>query len=60
MRRDDVRRDDGAWVGLSLDVRDRRRPGLCVFSAGRRLLLSQGERPVLLADVDAYLEGVDF
>ncbi|MER6471218.1 hypothetical protein [Streptomyces collinus] len=60
MRRSDVRRDDGAWVGLSLDVRDRRRPGLCVFTAGQRMLLSQGKRPVLLADVDAYLEGVDF
>ncbi|MEV5799865.1 hypothetical protein [Streptomyces collinus] len=60
MRRSDVGRDDGPWVGLSLDVRDRRRPGLCVFSAGRRLLLSQGERPVLLADVDVRHEGVDF
>lgn len=60
MRCSDVRRDDGAWVGLALDVRDRRRPGLCLFSAGRRLLLSQGARPVLLADVDPHLEGVDF
>ncbi|MEU4035674.1 hypothetical protein [Streptomyces collinus] len=60
MRRGDVRRDDGTWVGLSLDVRDRRGPGLCVLSAGPRLLLSQGERAVLLADVDENFEGVDF
>ncbi|MFC9278526.1 hypothetical protein [Streptomyces collinus] len=60
MRCSDVRQDDGAWAGPALDVRDRRRPGLCVFSAERRLLLSQGARPVLLADVDVHHEGVDF
>ncbi|MCX4984198.1 hypothetical protein [Streptomyces sp. NBC_00572] len=60
MQRNDVTRDDGTWVGLSLDVRDRRQPGLCVFSAGQRLLLSQQSRPVLLADVDEQLDGVDF
>ncbi|MFD7974328.1 hypothetical protein [Streptomyces sp. NPDC059071] len=60
MQRSDVRRDDGTWVGLSLDVRGRPRPGLCVFSAGSRLLISQQSRPVLLAVVDEQLDGVDF
>ncbi|MFD4318408.1 hypothetical protein [Streptomyces sp. NPDC058548] len=60
MQRNDVTRDDGTWVGLSLDVRDRDQPGLCVFSAGRRLLVSQRSRPVLLAVVDEHLDGVDF
>ncbi|QIJ66879.1 hypothetical protein G7Z13_33000 [Streptomyces sp. JB150] len=60
MRRGDVRRDDGTWVGLSLDVRGRPRPGLGVFSAGPRLLISRLSRPVLLALVDEQLDGVDF
>ncbi|WP_327596135.1 hypothetical protein [Streptomyces chartreusis] len=60
MQCSNVTRDDGAWVGLSLDVQDRRRPGLCVFTAGSRLLLSQLSRPVLLAVVDEQLQGVDF
>ncbi|RSN95468.1 hypothetical protein DMH26_21495 [Streptomyces sp. WAC 05379] len=60
MQRSNVTRDDGAWVGLSLDVEDRRRPGLCVLTAGPRLLLSQLSRPVLLAVVDEQLQGVDF
>ncbi|MFF8359865.1 hypothetical protein ACF063_41140 [Streptomyces chartreusis] len=60
MQCSNVTRDDGAWVGLSLDVEDRRRPGLCVFTAGPRLLLSQLSRPVLLAVVDEQLHGVDF
>ncbi|MEV7373896.1 hypothetical protein AB0O51_23835 [Streptomyces sp. NPDC090301] len=60
MRRGDVRRGDGTWIGLSLDVRDRVQPGLCVFGAGQRLLISQGSRPVLLAVVDEHLDGVDF
>ncbi|NEC91069.1 hypothetical protein [Streptomyces sp. SID12501] len=60
MQRTDVTRDDGTWVGLSLDVQDRHRPGLCVFSAGQRLLVSRLSRPVLLAVVDEHLEGVDF
>ncbi|WP_318206289.1 hypothetical protein [Streptomyces sp. SJL17-1] len=60
MRRNDVTRDDGTWVGLSLDVRDRHQQGLRVFSAGRRLLLAQQSRPVLLAVVDEHLQGVDF
>ncbi|WMX43621.1 hypothetical protein [Streptomyces roseicoloratus] len=60
MERGDVTRGDGTWVGLSLDVRDRRLPGLCVFSAGSRLLLAQQSRPVLLAVVDEQHHGVDF
>ncbi|MFD5325174.1 hypothetical protein [Streptomyces sp. NPDC127092] len=60
MQRSDVTQDDGRWVGLSLDVRGRPRPGLCVFSAGSRLLISQQSRPVLLAIVDEQLDGVDF
>ncbi|GAA3399239.1 hypothetical protein GCM10017752_67070 [Streptomyces roseoviridis] len=60
MQRSDVRRDDGTWIGLSLDVQDLPRPGLCVFSAGPRLLVSRSSRPVLLAVVDEHLQGVDF
>ncbi|MGW6951060.1 hypothetical protein [Streptomyces xanthophaeus] len=60
MQRSDVRRADGTWVGLSLDVQDRHQPGLCVFSAGPRLLVSRLSRPVLLAVVDEQLDGVDF
>ncbi|MBD0421607.1 hypothetical protein H0H10_21045 [Streptomyces sp. TRM S81-3] len=60
MRRSDVTRHDGRWVGLSLDVQDRHQPGLCVFSAGPRLLVSQQSRAVLLADVDERLAGVEF
>ncbi|WP_424921131.1 hypothetical protein [Streptomyces sp. wa1] len=60
MQRSDVTRDDGTWVGLSLDVQDRRQPELCVFGAGARLLVSQLSRPVLLAIVEEPLQGVDF
>lgn len=60
MQRSDVTRNDGTWVGLSLDVQDRQQPGLCVFSAGTRLLISQLSRPVLLAVVEEQLGGVDF
>lgn len=60
MRRTDITQDDGTWTGLSLEVRSRRRPGLCLFSAGRRLLLAQQSRPVLLADVDEHFYGVEF
>ena len=60
MQRSDVTRDDGTWVGLSLDVPDRHQPGLCIFSAGPRLLISQLSRPVLLAVVDENLQGADF
>ncbi|MER7915598.1 MULTISPECIES: hypothetical protein [unclassified Streptomyces] len=60
MRRGDVTRGDGTWVGLSLDVPGRREPGLCVFSAERRLLLAQQSRTVLLAVVDEHLQDVDF
>ncbi|MGV4980927.1 hypothetical protein ACVB8X_29775 [Streptomyces sp. NRAIS4] len=60
MRRTDIVRDDDTWTGLSLEVRSRRRPGLCLFSAERRLLLTQETRPVLLAAVDGDHGGVDF
>ncbi|MFE5792237.1 hypothetical protein ACFQ8C_06590 [Streptomyces sp. NPDC056503] len=60
MQRSDVMRHDGTWVGLSLDVRDRPRPDLCVFGAGPRLLVSQLSRPVLLGAVEEPLQGVDF
>ncbi|WP_457032841.1 hypothetical protein [Kitasatospora sp. P5_F3] len=60
MQRSDVTRDDGTWMGLSLEVQGRRQPGLCVFSAGPHLLVSQLSRPVLLAVVDEHLQGVDF
>ncbi|WP_280892053.1 hypothetical protein [Streptomyces sp. LBL] len=60
MRRRGVTRDDGTWVGLSLEVQDRHQPGLCVFTAGAQLLVSQMSQPVLLAVVDKQHEGVDF
>ncbi|MFC8273310.1 hypothetical protein ACFUJR_12430 [Streptomyces sp. NPDC057271] len=60
MQRSDVTRDDGTWVGLTLDVRGRQRPGLGVRTAGSRLVVSQEARTVLLADVDEHLQGVDF
>ncbi|MFE7711424.1 hypothetical protein ACFU6I_37970 [Streptomyces sp. NPDC057486] len=60
MQHSDVTRDDGTWIGLSLDVQDRQKPGLCVFSAGPQLLVSQLSRPALLAVVDEHLQGVDF
>jgi hypothetical protein len=60
MQRSDVTRDDGTWVGLSLDVQDHHQPELCVFTAGPRLLISQLSRPVLLAVVEEPLQGVDF
>ncbi|MEU1212488.1 hypothetical protein ABZ424_08525 [Streptomyces sp. NPDC005790] len=60
MQRSNVTRNDGSWVGLSLDVRDRRQPGLCVLAVRPRLLVSQRARPVLLAVVDEHLQGVDF
>ncbi|MFF4518912.1 hypothetical protein [Streptomyces mirabilis] len=60
MQRSDVTRDDGTWVGLSLDVQDRHQPGLCAFTAGAQLLVSQMSQPVLLAVVDEQHEGVDF
>ncbi|GGX90641.1 hypothetical protein [Streptomyces fructofermentans] len=60
MRRSDLSQDDGTWAGLTLDVQDRRPPGLRLFSAGQRLLLRQQSRPVLLALVDQHLQGVDF
>ncbi|WP_406395042.1 hypothetical protein [Streptomyces sp. NBC_00887] len=60
MRRTDIVREDGIWTGLSLEVRSRRRPGLCLFSAERRLMLAQGEQPVLLASVGADHCEVEF
>ncbi|MDA5282188.1 hypothetical protein [Streptomyces sp. Isolate_45] len=60
MQRSDVTRDDGTWVGLSLEVQDRHRPELSVLTAGPRLLVSQLSRPVLLAVVEEPLRGVDF
>ncbi|MEU7076006.1 hypothetical protein AB0B30_38440 [Streptomyces narbonensis] len=45
---------------MSVDVTVRHQPGLCVFSAGSRLLLSRLSRPVLLAVVDEHLQDVDF
>ncbi|WP_251094174.1 hypothetical protein [Streptomyces sp. Caat 7-52] len=60
MRRTDITRDDGTWTALSLEVRSRTRPGLCLLSAERRLLLTQLSRPVLLAAVDGDRCGVEF
>ncbi|MFJ7965486.1 hypothetical protein [Streptomyces sp. NPDC096324] len=60
MRRSDVTSGDGTWVGLSLDVGDRYQPGLCVFTAGAQLLVSQLLRPVLLAVAEEQHGGVDF
>ncbi|MEU7580141.1 hypothetical protein AB0B50_21390 [Streptomyces sp. NPDC041068] len=60
MQRTDVTRPDGTWVGLSLDIQERHQPGLCVFSTGPQLLISQLSRPVLLAVVDEQFQGVDF
>jgi hypothetical protein len=60
MRRTDVVRDDGTWAGLTLEVESRPLPGLRLFTAGRRLLLTQETRPVLLAAVDADDCGVEF
>ncbi|MFI6942713.1 hypothetical protein ACIBI4_25860 [Streptomyces sp. NPDC050418] len=60
MRRSNVTRDDGTWVGLSLSAQGTHQPGLCVFSAGKHLLVSQSGSPVLLAVVDEQLQGVDF
>ncbi|GAA3132154.1 hypothetical protein GCM10010521_17570 [Streptomyces rameus] len=47
-------------MGLSLDVQNRHQRGLCVFSAGPRLLVSRLSRLVLLAVVEAHFQGVDF
>lgn len=60
MRRTDITRDDGTWTALSLEVASRSRPGLCLFSTGRRLLLAQRSLPVLLAVVEQDYGGVEF
>ncbi|QGZ51845.1 hypothetical protein GPZ77_28805 [Streptomyces sp. QHH-9511] len=45
---------------LILDVRDRPRPGLCLWTAERRVVLTQGGDPLLLAVVERGDLGVDF
>ncbi|MFI9120186.1 hypothetical protein ACIGW0_12440 [Streptomyces bikiniensis] len=60
MRRTDVFGDGGAWTGLALEVESRGLPGLRLFAAEGRILLAQGERPVLLAAVDDDRCGVGF
>ncbi|MGY6023535.1 hypothetical protein [Streptomyces spinosirectus] len=60
MRRTDITQDDGTWTALSLEVVSRPRPGLCLFSTGRRLLLAQRSLPVLLAAVEQDHCGVEF
>lgn len=60
MRRTHITRNDGTWTGLALEVQARRQPGLCLFSAERRLLLAQQSRPVLLVAVDEDHCGVEF
>ncbi|MEV0524165.1 hypothetical protein AB0I66_12155 [Streptomyces sp. NPDC050439] len=62
VRRTNLTRTDGTWNGLLLEVRERPRPGLCPWTAGNRLLLTQGESadPLLLAVVDPHRDGVDF
>ncbi|MGW6054661.1 hypothetical protein [Streptomyces sp. NPDC055189] len=61
-RRTNLTRSDGSWNGLLLEVRDQPRPGLCLRTAGSRLLLTQGDTadPLLLALVDPNHQGVDF
>jgi hypothetical protein len=61
MRRTNVTRlDDGTWAGLLLEVQGRPRPGLCLMTAGNKLLLAQRTDPVLLAVVHEHRYGVDF
>ncbi|KOV60642.1 hypothetical protein [Streptomyces sp. MMG1121] len=60
MWRTDIIHGDGTWTGLSLEVQARRQPGLCLFSAERRLLLAQQSRVTLLAAVDEDFCGVEF
>ncbi|MBT2441359.1 hypothetical protein J7E93_14800 [Streptomyces sp. ISL-36] len=45
---------------LILDVRDRPVPGLCLRTAGNRLILAQGDDALLLAIVERYDKGVAF
>lgn len=61
-RRTNLTRTDGIWNGLLLEVDARTRPGLCPWTAGNRLLLTQGAaaHPLLLALVDRDNQGVDF
>ncbi|MEU6763015.1 hypothetical protein ABZ916_10880 [Streptomyces sp. NPDC046853] len=62
VRRANLTRSDGSWNGLLLQVRDQPRPGLCLRTAGNRLLLTRGADavPLLLALVDPDRQGVDF
>ncbi|MFJ3953821.1 hypothetical protein ACIPXV_27975 [Streptomyces libani] len=60
MRRANLTDPDGAWAGLTLDVRTRPRPDLCRRTAPLRLLLTQGGDPVLLGAVHPPASGVDF
>ncbi|MEW1930428.1 hypothetical protein [Streptomyces sp. NPDC088360] len=55
-------RTDGVWNGLLLEVRERPLPGLRLWTAGNRLLLTRGAaaEPLLLALVDPDRHGVDF
>jgi hypothetical protein len=51
----------GGWGGLALDVDAPARPGLRMeVATGRRMVLRQGERPLLFALVAAHYYGVDF
>lgn len=53
--------DGTGWGGLALDVDAPARPGLRVeVAAGRRMLLRQGDRPLLFARVTRDHYGVDF
>ncbi|MEU8780324.1 hypothetical protein [Streptomyces sp. NPDC048637] len=60
MRRTNLIDPDGTWSGLTLDVRTRPRPDLCLRTAEHRLLLAQGGEPVLLGVVHPPAYGVDF
>ncbi|MDG4865966.1 hypothetical protein P8605_48225, partial [Streptomyces sp. T-3] len=61
MRRTNLTGPDGSWTGLLLEVAGRPRPALCLYAAdGGRLLLDQQGAPLLLAEVQPYLYGVDF
>ncbi|WP_128376308.1 hypothetical protein [Streptomyces cavernae] len=59
MRRTHLTRPDGGAI-LLLEPRDRPRPGLSVRTAGNRLVVTQGSRPVLFAVVEEHHEGVEF
>ncbi|WP_327222735.1 hypothetical protein OG229_00865 [Streptomyces platensis] len=60
MRRANLTHPDGTWSGLTLKTETRPRPELCLLTAEHRLLLTQGEDPVLLGVVHPPAYGVDF